>query len=152
MMTLKNLILTAVMMVFALGLSTAIGAQESDDAMCLPTHTVISPPEEVEAKRDAVPFPHSNHFSIECKDCHHKWDRRTSIQNCTTAGCHDAKKSLKDRDQAHRYYKNAYHKMCIGCHRDMKKKNREMIDSQKVLEKELPKTGPTGCKDCHVGE
>jgi len=53
------------------------------------------------------------------------------------------------QDQAIKYYKTAFHQMCIGCHKDMKKKNEELEFSYRKMEKELPKTGPTSCIQCH---
>ena len=50
------------------------------------------------------------------------------------------------------YYKNAYHKLCITCHKDLKQKNLQLELSGRVLKENLPNTGPTGCKECHVPE
>jgi hypothetical protein len=53
-----------------------------------------------------------------------------------TAGCHDLdtlprKENSKaiDKDQAFRYYKNAYHGQCIGCHKTMKLEIQQMANT-----------------------
>jgi hypothetical protein len=57
-----------------------------------------------------------------------------------------------DKDLAARYYKTAYHNLCIGCHREMQIQNKALEMSGRVLKENLPATGPTGCIQCHVKE
>ena len=133
------------------------GVHETEDVMCLPMGTIVlGPPESVESKRASVDFPHSKHFVYDCKTCHHKWKGDAKIQDCTTSGCHDvqesplkSKKGKIDRELAVRYYKTAFHKQCIDCHKQMKAKNKELEMSQRMLEAKLPETGPTTCVKCH---
>ena len=133
------------------------GEQETDDMMCLPMGIIVlEPPESVESKRASVDFPHSRHFVYDCKTCHHKWKGDAKIQNCTTSSCHDvqesplkSKKGTIDKKLAVRYYKAAFHKQCIDCHKQMKSKNKEIEMSQRRLEAKLPETGPTACVKCH---
>ena len=84
----------------------------------------LEPPDTVEAKRATVEFQHSRHFVLACNNCHHTWDGSEPVTGCMTSGCHDLdalprKEGSKaiDKDQAFRYYKNAYHGQCIGCHK-----------------------------------
>jgi nitrate/TMAO reductase-like tetraheme cytochrome c subunit len=76
-----------------------------------------------------------------------------------TAGCHDLdtlprKEGSKtiDKDLAFRYYKNAYHSQCIGCHKTMKKEIDKMANSMASIDGKLPVTGPVGCIGCHPKE
>ncbi|MEJ2660551.1 MAG: cytochrome c3 family protein [Desulfobacteraceae bacterium] len=85
-----------------------------------------------DAKRSEVTFPHAAHFSYNCQQCHHKWNGKAAIQSCTTSGCHDLDKvpmdengkPVKDKVLQARYYKNAFHAACIGCHKKIKLKTR----------------------------
>lgn len=110
----------------------------------------LMPPSDVEATRSAVIFPHSTHFGINCMICHHEWDGEdTSTLSCTTSGCHDLIENPADKTEAILYYKNAYHKSCIGCHKAMKTANRRLEMSGMPLSDPLAKTGPTSCVACH---
>jgi len=75
-----------------------------------------------EVKMGAVTFNHAAHQKevTDCATCHHKG---LDAGACKT--CHLAKKG--DAPKA----KDAFHKQCKGCHKEMKK-------------------GPTKCKECHV--
>ncbi|UCF90336.1 MAG: cytochrome c3 family protein [Desulfobacterales bacterium] len=140
--------------------SVVISRAEADEEMCVPMGTiVIEPPESVEAKRAPVDFPHSIHFGFSCQTCHHKWETDAAIVGCKTSGCHDvavaptkSEKSEADKTAAARYYKSAYHQKCIGCHKEIKKKNQELELSQEALPETLPPSGPTGCIQCHPKE
>ncbi|UCG06831.1 MAG: cytochrome c3 family protein [Desulfobacterales bacterium] len=151
--------LLGILMILVIGSATIVSGQ-SDDEMCVPMGTIVlEPPESVEAKRSAVEFPHSTHFILDCKNCHHEWKGDEVIQTCSTSGCHDVTESpiktgkgAVDPNQAILYYKTAYHNMCIGCHKEMRRINKELELSYKKLDKELPRTGPTGCIQCHPKE
>ena len=55
--------------------SAASVSGQSDDEMCVPMGTIVlEPPLSVEPKRSAVEFPHSTHFILDCKSCHHEWN------------------------------------------------------------------------------
>jgi Class III cytochrome C family len=123
----------------------------SADEFCVPTGSItLEPLQGAEAKRAAVEFPHSQHFDLNCKQCHHKWKGEEAIQGCMTTGCHDAATSQRAENpkDAWKYYKNAYHKSCIGCHKATKAENRKLELAQ-TLKTAQAKTGPTGCKACH---
>ncbi len=132
-------------------------SQNTGDTICLPTGTItIKAPEGVKMKRTEVAFPHSTHFSYKCQECHHKWNGSSQIPSCTASNCHDLTKSPKkaanqaaEPDLAIRYYKTAYHTECIGCHKEIKAKNKAQAMSTGFAPKDLQKTGPTGCVKCH---
>ena len=132
----------------------------ADDEMCVPMGEITLEPLAEEAKRSAVDFPHAVHFNYSCAECHHQWDNTSAIQSCTTSGCHDLTeapkmddgKPVKDPDMKILYYKKAYHDLCIGCHKEIKKKNKAMEASKASLGEKLPPTGPTGCNQCHPKE
>ena len=125
-----------VVMVVILGTSLKVSGQEAEDVMLVPMGVIpIEPPEGVEAKKSPVAFPHSRHFMTECKECHHKWTGQEKIKNCTTSGCHDLietpvkpKKYLSYSDVAIKYFKYAYHQMCISCHKEIKMQQRTHDD------------------------
>ena len=149
-----------VMMVVILGTTLKVSGQEAEDVMLVPMGVIpIDPPEGVEAKKSPVDFPHSRHFITECRECHHKWTGQEIIKNCTTSGCHDLietpakpKKYLSYSDAAIKYFKYAYHQMCISCHKEIKMTNKAIEMSYKVVKDTLPAAGPSGCKECHAGE
>ena len=116
-------------------------------------------PEGVESKRSPVNFPHARHFQTDCRSCHHKWQGTEQIKGCMTSGCHDlteapekASSYLSYSDVAIRYYKYAYHKACIGCHREIKAQNQALAESYQVVAEQLPSAGPSGCIECHAAE
>jgi len=140
--------------------SAAIVFGESEDDMIVPMGIItLSAPGSVELKRSEVEFPHATHLEFECRICHHKWEGPEIIQGCTTSGCHDVEVSPIRSGQKNvpkevsiLYYKSAYHQMCIGCHKEMKRANKVLEMSLKKLPGELPATGPTGCFQCHPKE
>jgi hypothetical protein len=149
------LFVTVVLMgVFWVSLLTA------NDEMCVPMGDITLQSLAKEAKRSEVAFPHAAHFSYSCRECHHKWTGKEAIQSCTTSGCHDLDKvpmdengkPAKDEVLKARYYKNAFHDACIGCHKEIKAKNKAMESSAAALGEKLPPTGPTGCNQCHPKE
>ena len=150
-------------MVACASLGIAVAGDEvvaENEEMCIPMGAItLEPPGTVEAKRAAVEFPHSKHMSLACNNCHHTWKGAEFITGCMTAGCHDLdalprKENSKsiDKDQAFRYYKNAFHGQCIGCHKTMKLNIQEMANTLAGIDGKLPTTGPTGCIGCHPKE
>ena len=146
--------------VLVCGSSWVVVAQDSEDQLCIPLDIIeLAPPESVEAKRSTVEFPHAVHFDYSCQTCHHKWENDENLTGCMTSGCHDMAQAPKkeavkadDADAELKYYKAAYHAMCIGCHKEIKKQNEALAASGKVLRDKLPATGPTGCNGCHPKE
>lgn len=137
---------------------TAIGTTVAgDEEMCVPMGTLmLRPPSSVEAQRSPVAFDHGRHMILACNSCHHTWEGVEPITGCMAAGCHDldalprkADSTTIDRSQAFRYYKDAFHGQCIGCHRTMQQEIRQMAASVAPIDGRLPVTGPTGCIDCH---
>jgi nitrate/TMAO reductase-like tetraheme cytochrome c subunit len=140
--------------------STAVVSGESDEEMCVPMGIItLEPPDSVEPQRSSVEFPHSKHFIDNCKTCHHTWTFTEPIKSCTASGCHDLSASPRkpekgpvDLAKEILYYKAAYHQNCIGCHQEIKIQNMKLEMTYKKLNKELPKSGPTGCIECHPRE
>jgi len=153
-------------MVLILGFSLEVVGKDTDTgeqdlkAMCVPLGIlVLQPDDSVEPKKSAVEFDHSKHFVYDCKACHHKWDIKKEITNCTTSECHDLLKSPKKptkylsyTETGIKYYKYAFHRRCVGCHKEIKGKRKKMEMSYQVLATKLPNTGPTGCIECHPKE
>ena len=126
-------------------------AQDAEE-LCIPVGTItLAAPDGVEAKRAPVDFPHSQHFAINCMECHHEWDGGTEYLSCSTSGCHDVIEppSKADPDDAALYFKTAFHKSCIGCHKAIKAENKKRAQSMLSPVKELLPVGPTGCVECH---
>jgi hypothetical protein len=153
-------------MVLFLGLSLAVAEKDTAAAkkdlkvMCVPMGILtLKPDASVEQKKSAVEFDHSKHFIYDCKACHHKWEGKKQITNCTTSDCHDLFKSPKKptkylayTETGIKYYKYAFHQKCVGCHKQIKEKRKKMEMSYHVLKSKLPRTGPTGCNECHPKE
>ncbi|WDP85146.1 MAG: class III cytochrome C family protein [Desulfobacter sp.] len=132
--------------------------EDSGEELSIPLGSMtIEPPEEVDAKRGPVEFPHGLHFEFACQSCHHDWDGESDVENCTASGCHDetspsGTRSIKAPDNV-LYYLAAYHNACLDCHRDMEKVRQDQIKKEEkqgsVNAAALPKAGPVGCKGCH---
>ena len=154
------------LMVLILGVSLEATGQDKDageqkiEDMSVPMGVIVLKPDEsIEPKKSSVDFNHPQHFIYDCKTCHHKWEGKTQIPTCTTTECHDLLKSPKKptkylvyTDTGIKYYKYAYHKKCVGCHKEVKAKRKEMEMSYQVLKEKLPSSGPTGCIECHPKE
>jgi hypothetical protein len=138
------------------GATLSISSDNSEENMIVPMGIIVlQPPEGVEQKRSSVEFPHAVHFSNSCQVCHHTWEGTEQIKGCMTSGCHDlteAQTKSKDPALTIRYYKKAYHEMCIGCHREIKASNKKLELSGRAIKGTLPATGPTGCIECHPKE
>ncbi|MDX9785954.1 MAG: cytochrome c3 family protein [Desulfobacterales bacterium] len=152
------------LVVLCVVLSTAVcfsvAVSEELDELCIPMQVLtLEPLSGAEQLRASVEFPHGTHFSYACQRCHHTWTGKETVQNCTTSGCHDQLKTPQTADAdtspdklALKYYKKAYHELCIGCHKQIKQENKALELSKTQLTAELPKTGPTGCIECHPKE
>lgn len=126
--------------------------ENSDEALSIPRGIItIEAPEEVEATRGAVGFPHGLHFQFACKECHHDWDGESEVEACSS--CHSetepsGSRSIKD-EANQMYYLAAYHNACITCHRDMNKERRAAMAQGKIDKADLPKAAPVNCSGCH---
>lgn len=146
--------------VLIFGSVTIVGGQETENEMIVPMGTIeIAPPDGAEQTRSPVEFPHSRHFAnVYCKTCHHDWSGTEVIKNCTTEGCHDLTVSptksqdASDPNLAIRYYKTAFHQMCLGCHKERRIQNMKLEMSFKELKEKLIIPGPTSCIKCHPKE
>lgn len=98
--------------------------------------------------KSLVTFTHKKHnvdYKIPCADCHHiyeggknVWTEDKPAAKCTT--CHKEAKAPKGEkmpkaDKIKKYYYDAIHANCAGCHKDLKKAGKP--------------TGPVSCKECH---
>ncbi len=149
-----------IMVVAAVGLIGGVkafsGAAAPED-MCVPMGKItLKAPDGVQSKRSAVEFPHAQHFDIACITCHHTWGRTEPIAGCMTSGCHDLAEVAKPKPGQPRdegtditYFKAAYHKLCINCHKETKVKNLALQKALTASGKPLPKSGPTSCSECH---
>ncbi|WP_456325731.1 cytochrome c3 family protein [Desulfonauticus submarinus] len=107
-------------------------------ALKAPTGDILlTPPAGVKkVRKGPVKFSHASHASVDCKECHHTWDGKGKIKKCTDSGCHDIVNPKGKEKRSIKYYYQAFHKNCIGCHKAEKKAGK--------------KTGPTACNKCHA--
>ena len=143
------------------GNAMVVTGSNDGEVMCIPMGIILLEPlEGVEAKRPSVDFHHPTHFGFTCQTCHHKWvDTTQVIEGCSSTDCHDVAEAPQksesgsiDKTLAARYYKTAFHNLCIGCHKEMQIQNKALELSGRVLKENLPNTGPTGCVQCHPKE
>ena len=100
--------------------------------------------------RPAVDFPHMQHIDaeIECSDCHHRFKGGENIvdegeleedaEGIKCAACHKNETGFRfaaDLDPTKRTLQQAYHRMCMSCHRQLKKENKN--------------AGAVTCGGCH---
>lgn len=101
-------------------------------------------------QRPAVKFPHLAHMEadIECSSCHHRFkngenqvddsELEEGEEGIKCASCHRRKTGFKfkpELDPTKRNLMQAYHRMCMGCHRQLKKDNKA--------------AGAVTCGECH---
>jgi hypothetical protein len=153
-------------MVFVFGLALNVAGQDKNEPkaavedMCVPMGVIeLKPDPSVEQKKSSVEFNHAKHLTFDCRRCHHKWEANTKIANCSTSDCHDLLKAPKRptkylvyTEEGIKYYKYAYHQNCIGCHKEIKVQRKRLESVYLAAKKELPKTGPTSCNECHPKE
>ena len=88
-------------------------------------------------ERSAVFFSHENHMeAFECLDCHHDYQNGENVLDedeldedgsARCAACHTKGASIE--------LKTAYHRQCMGCHRQVNKQEAARL--------------PITCGDCH---
>ncbi len=146
-----------VMMVVILGTTLKVSGQNQEEDMLVPMGVItLEAPDGVEIKRAPVEFKHGLHLVRGCKECHHTWKGDGQIKTCATSECHNlikspgkSKKYLSYTKESILYFKYAYHKMCISCHKDIRMKNTALEMSSKVVKDKLQRAGPLGCVPCH---
>ena len=126
----------------------------AEDEMCVPMGDITLESPAQQPLRSEVTFPHSVHFKYACQQCHHNWDGKTPIVGCQTSGCHDlaTKPDSKNKTVQIRYYKDAFHTMCIGCHKELKAQYQAKENSILGVSGKLTAPGPTSCSGCHPKE
>jgi hypothetical protein len=152
----KSVLLTAVVVFIVCGLAWGLAMAEEEE-MCVPMGDITLESIAPEAQRESVIFPHATHFTFDCRECHHKWDYKTAILNCTTSGCHDLVEAPRNEDGrlvndpalTILYFKSAYHEKCLGCHKEIKQQNKRQEATKTALGEQLQPAGPTGCIECH---
>jgi hypothetical protein len=101
--------------------------------------------------RPAVEFPHLRHFDdagIECSQCHHRFKDGENIvddseleegaEGIKCSSCHKSEAGFRfkpDLDPTKRTLQQAYHRMCMSCHRQLRKEDK--------------KAGSVMCAGCH---
>lgn len=93
----------------------------------------------VKKNRAAVTFPHEVHMNdIECLTCHHEYEDGENVLDESTLeeGNPDIRCSACHTADADITIKQAYHRQCMGCHRNLRKAG--------------DATGPELCGECHV--
>ncbi|MBT8371089.1 MAG: cytochrome c3 family protein [Deltaproteobacteria bacterium] len=156
-MQMRALFLSILVLAGLLAIGGIVTGEEAGEEMCLDLGVIpLDPPDSIEEPRASVEFPHGVHFTYTCATCHHTWDNASVIQGCKTSGCHDLfeapskTKSVGTKAElATRYFKNAYHEMCINCHKEIKLSNKKLEASYRTLDKPLPSAGPVSCLGCH---
>jgi len=101
-------------------------------------------------ERPAVAFPHMSHINngIECKTCHHRFQGGKNVldemelqegaEGIKCSSCHKDKagfRSAPDLDPTKRNLQQAFHRQCMGCHRQVSQEGK--------------KAGPVTCGACH---
>jgi len=112
--------------------------EEDEGMISYPDRIVLSVPEDQEARKAEVEFPHQDHIMrFGCSECHHEWDHTEMDRPEACVSCHD---NFDDRKEVESYY-NAFHNRdsthsCIGCHGQMTDETAEV-------------NPPKRCSDCH---
>jgi len=115
------------------------------ESILLDDHSVFASRE-----RPPVAFPHMFHISngIECKTCHHRFQGGKNVldemelqegaEGIKCSSCHKQMLGFRfapDLDPTKRNLQQAYHRQCMGCHRQ--------------VSQERKKAGPVTCGACH---
>lgn len=101
-----------------------------------------------EHTKPVISFTHKKHneeYKIDCKECHHIYEEGKNVwkigdeaKKC--GSCHNKEgkppKDVKEKEKI-LYLMEAIHQNCLGCHKEVKKKDKE-------------KDVPTACPKCHV--
>ncbi len=103
----------------------------------IPNDMLLSAPESITAKKAPVQFPHGKHSNagLECKTCHHKWDGKSEMLKCSSAGCHDQPSKKADMSFYKAFHASKAKQSCVGCHKAAKKQGNTVA--------------PTSCRQCH---
>lgn len=105
-----------------------------------------------EKQRTAVMFPHDLHVrDFDCLACHHDYENGENILDEKTleegnvdlfcASCHDEAAGID--------LKEAYHRQCMGCHRQFRI-HRCCVVCEKVVSLAGSDPGPELCGECHT--
>jgi len=168
MKQMKTLILCLILVIFC-GVTVALSSmdEESDTGTSGPAEgnaylkvpvgeIQLTAPDDIGTRKSPVDFPHSKHFTYTCYTCHHTWEGDENLQSCSASGCHDQVERPKPSDGTQptpeeeiTYFKQAYHQLCITCHKEIQQQNVALELSLKQIKGKLPNVGPTSCVGCH---
>ena len=144
------LVLTAVAMGVVFLFALAYATQQAPDNITMESKVYTK------HKKALVNLSHKKHnvdYAIPCTDCHHVykdgknvWKEGDAVQKCDAEGCHckakapkakEGEKKLSRKEKASQgFHYSAIHENCVGCHKDVKKKDKT-------------KAVPTKCAECH---
>lgn len=131
------IVLTAAVLGMAFLFALAYATQQAPDTLTMESKVFDK------HKKALVTFNHKKHnvdYKVVCADCHHiyeggknVWQEGTEVKKCdachTEAKAPSGDKSPKE-EKIKKYYYDAIHANCVGCHKDQKK-------------------GPSKCTECH---
>lgn len=134
--------MSLLMIIFSCTLFLAVGALTAADS---PDEVVLDPEKNGFDKilKGPVKFSHKKHaadYKLACVECHHVykdgknvWKEGDKVQACKE--CHKMERTEQDGATVYKL-KNAFHKNCKNCHKELKKEGKP--------------TGPfRKCNDCH---
>ncbi len=116
------MIVSLALLGFLFGSNTVLAQKTAPDTITLQSEG---------GKFGPVPFPHKTHVEkekIDCSKCHHKDKNPKEPAQCKT--CH-LQKEVKDNASL---AKDAFHKNCVTCHKEMAEKGKKV---------------PVKCTECH---
>ncbi|MBW1980664.1 MAG: cytochrome c3 family protein [Deltaproteobacteria bacterium] len=128
------------------GLLLAMQLQAQPEEIVLQDQVVFG-----QHQRPPVAFPHMLHIDadLDCTTCHHRFQRGENVldeseleegaEGISCSSCHKNSAGFQfspEVDPTKKILRQAYHRMCIGCHRGMRKKE--------------VKGGPVACGECHI--
>ena len=123
----------------------AVNLDAQPEEILLDNHSVFT-----NRSRPPVAFPHMQHIDagMDCSDCHHRFKGGKNIvdegnleegaEGIKCASCHKNKTGFRfkpDLDPTKRTLRQAYHLMCIRCHRQVIRDKKQSV--------------PVTCGDCH---
>jgi hypothetical protein len=119
------LVLVGVILLFVIAYSSEKNVLATSATQTKGPETIIL--KKIMNKYEPVSFSHEMHTGVaeNCAQCHHT----PPGENLACSECHGAPFDPTDLNKPG--LKGAYHRQCIGCHKDVG-------------------SGPTGCTDCHA--
>ncbi len=138
----KVLVMLVVISAVFLMWGIAVKAGDAPDVITIKSSIYEHP------RKSPVEFTHKKHaedYKIACAECHHVykdgknvWKEGDPVQKCEECHNDPTTKGLKKLppEQQKKNLELAFHNNCVGCHKKLKKENKET-------------KAPTTCKQCH---